>query len=822
MYNDLKDRQVSLEEQMFQESKRRLAEDNRKTSSRQAWSESKLGISFTKSAASVYSLAVKDQLAKVGSGAGRGFRSFEMLRQTGIDGDTLAFLFTKAVYNALPLAHRKRIKRVSLCIRAADLIHDEWRMRFFAESKNRKALLRTLFKTFDKRTYPREWRKRTIMNYFHAEQLDWQGWTSREKLAVGYALLVLFRDTTGLVVAPKDSKYVDPAPALLAEYEKAVMTRPLDFMIYKPMVVPPLPWTEAHLFRGGYLSTLLTRRYPIIKGARKRDVLRMRAMDWSKILPAVNALQETPWRVSTKVQDVIEWIVFERGGGMAGLPLSDPKPLPPSPEGYGVDEQVTKEHNRICFLIHSENREVISKRLAVLSTIAICRQFKNFKAIYFPHNLDTRGRAYPLPAFLNPQGPDYVKALLEFSRGKPIENEEQAAWLAIAGANAYGKDKIGLQERVNWVQDNDELIFSIARNPYTDLRWTEASEPFQFLRFCFEWSAFWNTGFGYVSHMVCPVDATCSGLQHYSAMLRDEVGGRSVNLLPHLPRQDIYQDVADVVIEELMDAAQKFDHPNNQMAIGWIKFGIDRKITKRQVMVVPYAGTFSSCLEYTRDSVNEKLKDGQLCPWDTTDETDHQQRIVYLSRLIWDAIDRVVVKGKEAMRWLTDVARVYTKDANKQQGNAHSKRMTWVTPDGFEAVHFRAEDKKKQLETYLDGRVQLTYYEETNRLDPKDMALAIAPNFVHSLDACLLRMAVIKGLDLGIGDFGMVHDSFGVHASEMPVFLSQCVKPAFVEMYTGNVLQNFADRYKDLDLPELPQFGTLDLSGVLESDFFFS
>lgn len=816
MDTDLKEKQIIIEQEMFTDAKRRLADDNRKSASRQAWSESKLGRQFTRSASMSFQESVKAQLAKVGSGAGRGTRSFELLRKTGIEPEVIAHLFTKAVYNALPLAHRKRIKRVSLCIRAADLIHDEWRIRVFSQVDARRALLRKLFKTFDKRTYPREWRRKTILNYFHAEQLEWSGWSTREKLTIGYALLVLFRDTTGLVIAPKDSVFVDPAPALIEEYEKAVVNRPLDFMIYKPMVVPPRPWTTDHLYRGGYMSSSLVRRYPIVKGARRRDVLRFMEMDWSQILPAINALQETPWHVNSRVLDILEWAMFERGGNVAGLPPSDPKPLPPEPEGYRTDEQVTKDHNRVCFLIHSENRENISKRLAVLSTIAIARQFRNFKAIYFCHNLDTRGRAYPLPAFLNPQGPDYVKSLLEFSRGKPIDNDEQAAWLAIAGANAYGKDKIGLQERVNWVQDNDEMIFSIARDPKTDLRWMEASEPFQFLRFCFEWSGFWQQGFGYISHMVVPVDATCSGLQHYSAMLRDEVGGRSVNLVPHLPRQDIYQDVADKVIEALFA-------DGSDMAKDWVKFGIDRKITKRQVMVVPYAGTFSSCMEYTREAVREKLKEGHLCPWNTSDEADHQQRIIYLSKLIWEAIDQVVVKGKEAMRWLSEVARVFTKHVNSTELDGYAKRMTWITPDGFEAVHYRVDAKKKQTKTFLDGRVDLAYYEETNALSSKDMALAVAPNFVHSYDACLLRMAVMKGLGAGLTDYGMVHDSFGVHASDMAMFLSDCVKPAFIEMYQVNALKAFADRLPEgLDLPPIPSQGTLDLLGVQDSEFFFS
>jgi DNA-directed RNA polymerase len=824
MVTDLRVRQIELEQSMADDAKLRVDNDNRKSAKRNAWSESKLGVRFTRSATSAFVEAVREFI-NLPSGQGRSHnRAAIALKKTGMEPEVIAYLFTKSLFNALPLAHRRRIKRVSLSIKAADLIHDEYRLRFFAQEDSRKALLRKLFKTFDARTYPRDWRKRTIMTYFQAEQLDWQAWTLREKLVIGYSLLVLFRNATGLIAfTGNDGKFIEAQPALLEEFEKTVKERTLEFMLYKPMVVKPLPWTESHLYRGGYLSTKLTRRYPIIKGAKKRDVLRMLAMDWSKILPPLNAIQETGWRVNKTMLSTLSWVLFEKGGDIAGLPPSNPRPLPPAPFGYGVDEEITKAHDKVCFLVHSFNREIISKRMAAFSTLTIANQFKDFEAIYFPHNLDSRGRAYPLPAFLNPQGPDYVKALLEFSEGKSIDTDEQAAWLAVAGANAYGKDKISLQERVDWVQDNDELIFSIATDPCNDLRWTEASEPFQFLRFCLEWNEFWHTGFGFVSHMVVPVDATCSGLQHYSAMLRDEVGGRSVNLVPHLPRQDIYQDVADVVIEELMDAAQKFDHPNNGMAIDWIRFGIDRKTTKRQVMVVPYAGTFSSCMEYTRDAVNEKLKDGHQLPW-SSDDPSHNDRVVYLAKLIWNAIDKVVIKGKEAMRWLSEVARAYTRVTNKLEGTAHSKRMSWVTPDGFEAIHYRPDDKKKRADTYLDGRVNLTYYEETDKLNASNMALAVAPNFVHSLDAALLRMSVMKALDLNLTtSFGMVHDSFGVHAADMSVFLSRCVKPAFIEMYQRDVLADFRDRLPEgIEIPDQPKMGKLDLNGVTESEFFFS
>jgi DNA-directed RNA polymerase len=317
--------------------------------------------------------------------------------------------------------------------------------------------------------------------------------------------------------------------------------------------------------------------------------------------------------------------------------------------------------------------------------------------------------------------------------------------------------------------------------------------------------------------MIVPVDATCSGLQHYSAMLRDEVGGQSVNLVPGLSRQDIYQDVADRVNETLIGVA-------TTEAQNLVRFGINRKLTKRQVMVVPYAGTFASCLEYTRDGVKEKLKDGHMPLWDTDDQAVHNAHVTLLAQHIWSAIDDVVIKGKQAMRWLSDTARGYSKWANKQGlGDAYSKRMSWVTPDGFEVIHVRPDQKQHRLDTYLDGRVVLTYYSDLDRLSSPDMALAIAPNFVHSLDANLLRASILKGLEAGITDFAMVHDSFGVHANKMSQFLAECVKPAFVEMYQRDPLKELADRLPvDLQVELLPEKGSLDLNGVMESEFFFS
>ncbi|MCW2286865.1 DNA-directed RNA polymerase [Rhodoblastus acidophilus] len=816
---------------MAEEAQSRQNKDNQNSTARGEWADSKAGKRYVSAIvngqgeASMLEMVTDFVDLSNKKGAGRNRLASVLLNKTGLEPRVITILATKAAINCISIFSKhygQGIKRSSMCRFVADAVHDQWRVEMFQNTESRKKLVKKLLRDFDKRSYPKLWRKRTIQNYFDAEQVDWQGWSPAEKLSIGYALVCMFRNATGFIEFSDCGTWVRPTDAYVEHVRQLTGKQVLQYMLYRPMVIPPKRWdANTNLLKGGYYSDKV-RRYAIIKGAGKRDIKRMMEMDWSKVLPAINALQETPWVVNKRMLDAVRWSFFElnqRLGhhrGIGKLPHCDEEPLPPLPWDYETNEEVKKTHNREVFLVRDRRREAKGRRISAHMVLAIADEMKQYERIYFPHNLDSRGRAYPVPAFLNPQGPDYVKALLEFAEGQPLDTPEAVEWIAIAGANAYGKDKISLAERVQWVRDNEEMILSIAKDYKHDLRWLDAGEPFQFLRFCIEWSDYRALGDQHLSHMVVPVDATCSGLQHYAAMLRDEVGGRSVNLVPGLSRQDIYGDVA-------AETCRLLAEDGSPIALDWLAFGIDRKITKRQVMVVPYAGKFSSCMGYTREAVDEKLALGVKPNWDIHNQEDHQARLVLLAKYIWASIDKIVVKGKEAMNWLSKVASEYSKSLNLTDLPVYDRRMTWTTPDGFEVVHFREDEKMHRVETVFEGRVRLSYYGGTGQLSPKDMALAVAPNFVHALDANHLRSTIIKALDQGISNFGMVHDSFGVHARLMPKFLRECVKPAFVEMYQNDVLAKFADRFRPFcAIPDLPEPGKLDLQGVLRSEFFFS
>jgi DNA-directed RNA polymerase len=86
--------------------------------------------------------------------------------------------------------------------------------------------------------------------------------------------------------------------------------------------------------------------------------------------------------------------------------------------------------------------------------------------------------------------------------------------------------------------------------------------------------------------------------------------------------------------------------------------------------------------------------------------------------------------------------------------------------------------------------------------------------------------------DAGINDFSMIHDSYGVHCCDTEL-LGNTLRQAFVAQYSVDVLGNFRDEIVEQlvnsgagdlvkKIPELPEYGTLDLSVVLDSEYFFA
>lgn len=835
---DLRAVQIDLENQARLNSRRRMLESIMSSGDNGTPGSNIVTRSFLKVQHEKMKTKIEEALKGVmtGNGTTKFPNSIKAIRDTGLDDDTLSYLVIQAIIGSLVAAVAGKldkdqsskpdhvgIQRAKLCRVIGEAIHDEWRVNEFKTLDNNSALIKRLELDFEKRGYPKSWRKRTIKLYTDAAFYEWEKWSLKGKHEVGLGMVHLFNlACPGLLIEQKDSRNVKshvmvaPSPAFLEAIEQAIEAGWRTQFTFSPMVVQPKRWTRFNLFRGGYLTDAV-KRYPLVKGTTRRDVDRFLQSDLAGVVSAVNAVQETPWRINRDMLQAVQWAYNEYGKGVGKLPPCDEEPMPPEPSNL-EDPEVLKAYSLARREVHDRRRRQKGRRIQTAMMIDEANKFSEFERIYFPHNMDFRGRLYPLSASLSPQGVDYMKSILDFADGQPIENDDAASWLAVAIANAYGYDKVSLQERVDWVCDNEEMILSVASDYRTDHRWMHAGEPFMFLRGCLEWLGLKEQGFGFVSHMPVHLDATASGLQHFSAMLRSEQG-LAVNLVPNLPRQDVYGDVAKKVIESLMAEG-------TTEAAQLLSLEINRKATKRQVMTVPYNAKFSSCLTYTRAWIDEVAAEKPL-PWD---KEQHNERVTLLAKHIWQAIGSTVTDAQGAMTWISQLCSEYLKGTRDDKDlTGRDQELTWVTPDGLPIGHWVPSIEKKRIDTVLNGRLRLSTFEKTPETDLRASALAVAPNFVHSLDATHCRMAVNALRDMYPSDcaVAVIHDSFGTHAARTRDFVEKCIRPTFVQMYTEHdVLQELADSAKSHVKDPLalipPEKGLLDLNGVLDSEFFFS
>ena len=634
-----------------------------------------------------------------------------------------------------------------------------------------------------------------------------------ERLILGAFLIDHFIDTTGVVqystYKSSDNKtrsniIFDPK---IEDWYKNFNEMSLHSSPYfMPMTRPPKPWEGV---RGGGFWSKHIEPLEIVTKPKAARMKMLEEANLDLIYKGLNTMQETPWTINTKVLDVQKQL-WEVGADLPCMPLRHDKPLPEKPEGFEEAEhgsQIRRSWRNEARKVYDSNVRMRSNRFRFAKCIALADAYRCHKEFYYPYRLDFRGRAYAVSTDLQPQGADHSKGLLMFAEGKPLDARGRW-WLGIHGANLFGEDKISLEARAQWAEEYHSRACEIAEDPYHNLDWTEADDPWQFLGWCFEWAEVHKEGF--VSHLPVGLDGSCNGLQHFSALLRDEVGGAATNLVPAPVPADIYKEVAKRA-EEILSEVEG-DDPNFWMAQSWLVFGIDRKITKRSVMTLPYGVTYRSHMWYVEAACSEKIGNSKN-PFG-----DHYMKAVgYLSTAIWQAISDVVIKGREVMAWLQEVARTVSK---------HNLPIHWTTPSGFVV---RQEYKKATHRTiktrFQGGLVYLPLYKETDKIDGKKQASAIAPNFVHSLDASALMYTLQAAKLQDVNSFSMVHDSFATHAADTEI-LANTIRASFVTMYECfDVLNNFREEVQAQcpeELPPMPECGNLDIRQVLQSDYFFA
>jgi DNA-directed RNA polymerase len=654
------------------------------------------------------------------------------------------------------------------------------------------------------------------------------GWTEQEKLKLGVKLIEAYVETTGFaeLVLQQMSERRGPNTQKIMHMTDEAVERlnqnhgriEFDDPENRPMLHPPKPWTTP--LSGGYLTERMKR--PILRGATFRKVTEglldeLFSTDLTEIYDAVNAVQATPWRINKSVLDVLTE-AWKADLDMGVLPEAEDIDLPPLPAIVPADtkrDNMTDEEKQAldgwkkeARQVHEYNAMNRSKRFALLTKLTQAAEVADEEAIYFPHSLDFRGRIYPMSSELSPQSDDLSKSLLQFAEAKPL-GTNGGYWLAVHIANLFGHDKIPFDERVQWTLDHTEALLDSASSPLDGEKfWTTADEPWCALAACFEWYGFQLTGPEYESSLPIAMDGSCSGIQHFSAMLRDQRGAEAVNLVCNERPADIYIEV----LEEVRRVLKAHDEP---LAKVWLD-KVDRKIVKRPCMTFAYSVTSAGIKQQILDEIR-KRQEGDYLPG-----TPDWQAAVFLAPIVEESIRTVVDRAAEAMDWLKGMSKVVS---------ANEVPTGWTTPLGFKVLQPYLKSKGKRIKVLFQGQpLFLTLTFEGDKIDRAKQSSAVAPNFVHSLDATHLMMTVSRLKSSGITrSFAVIHDSFGVHACDVDE-LHYALRDEFVrlykehevlvEFYRESLLRLPGEDWPKADSP--PEAGDYDIEEVRDADFFFA
>ncbi|XP_023748334.1 DNA-directed RNA polymerase 1, mitochondrial [Lactuca sativa] len=613
-----------------------------------------------------------------------------------------------------------------------------------------------------------------------------------------------FVHTLKTVETPRGSRrygVIECDPLVRKGLEKSAMHMVIPYM---PMLLPPVNWTGYN--RGAYLflPSYIMRTH----GAKQqRDVVKKTPKkQLEPVFGALNTLGATKWRVNRKVLGVIDRI-WASGGRLADLVDRDDVPLPEEPDTD--DEIEIKKWKWKVKTTKKENRERHSQRCDIELKLAVARKMKDEEAFYYPHNLDFRGRAYPMHPYLNHLGSDLCRGVLEFADGRPL-GESGLRWLKIHLANVYGGgvDKLSHEGRMMFAEKHLDEIFDSSDRPLEGKRWwLGAEDPFQCLATCMNLSEALRSSSPEtaISHIPIHQDGSCNGLQHYAALGRDRLGAAAVNLVEGEKPADVYSGIASRVIEIMKRDAEgdPTTDPNAKHARILVD-QVDRKLVKQTVMTSVYGVTYIGA----RDQIKRRLK--ERCSIE--DDAELFAAACYAAKTTLTALGEMFESARSIMSWLGDCAKVIAVKNNPVQ---------WTTPLGLPVVQPYRKLGRHLIKTSLQV---LTLQRETDKVMVKRQRTAFPPNFVHSLDGSHMMMTAIACKEAGLS-FAGVHDSFWTHACDVDQ-MNKILREKFVELYEApileNLLESFQKSFPNMEFPPLPERGDFDLKEVLKSPYFFN
>nr|QWO71391.1 RNA polymerase [Arthromyces claviformis] len=573
-------------------------------------------------------------------------------------------------------------------------------------------------------------------------------------------------------------------PEYLEDIKNNILINPSTL----PMICKPIEWTQENF--GGYLSNE-TRNVDIITSRELSHNVENKEL----IYKTVNYFNSIKFAINKNLLDYI---------------LSN--------EGAYILDSIKAE-------------DELQREL----TLHVAKLYKN---IYFYLNTHTdwRGRVYTQSFFLSYQAGDLSSALLNFWEGEPI-SEKGKFYLYIYGANSHnenGISKASYADRIKWVKNNYKKIINLDKELILS-----ADLPFIFTAFCLNMKEIHINPKAIIKTPIF-LDATCSGIQHLAALMKDLELGANTNLLPS-NKEDKPEDIYSVLLDHINKKINEYG--NKYPEYGILKLiKLTRKEIKTSVMTKVYNVTIYGMAQQLKtilakvEGVMEKDKNKEGSKLALTkikepykinelfEEEFHKKPIKKIKDKLSESIKGnksktkfickshdgkpVELEGKDIYKIATiindeifvrfpalnNIYNYFTKitDITSKLGVP----LTWITPTGLKITQEYLKKKQTVITVSIFGRSKrLVLRENEDKLNKLKQKQAIIPNMVHSLDASHLMNLIKSAAEINFYPIITIHDCFGTLPNKMSE-LDFIVRKEFIIIYSnGEFIKNFHNRF---------------------------
>lgn len=481
--------------------------------------------------------------------------------------------------------------------------------------------------------------------------------------------------------------------------------------------------------------------------------------------------------------------------------------IPRAPIRGGVSDDINKEVTAVSADMATEEFEINEFILGVVKefppefdktsssymykrAMQAAEKFRG-KKFRFPYFFDSRGRAYTdTTCGFTPQGADHEKAILMPTYKEVLTDDGYDALLeAAAGYSEMDWSPREMADHARWPKLHRET-------------WAKADKPYSYLA-CARLIGQYLLDASQALPSFVPLDGRCSGLQHWSAVIRSNAITRHLGMHVDEAELDIYEKVAADWRATLPEHLLKY---------------ATRKAAKIPVMTWGYNATMMTSIQHIGKLFGAPTKwNDELECFVTTGAGLERTVTGRMGADIYNQLGQTLGPLQCAVEWVSACAVTLSSYGNTE--------IRWPTPDGFTCLQRKVKGERVQLTVVLSDKEELLLEildftkEVPNTGKHKS---AIAPNIIHSLDATHLRMVARRLKELGLPMI-FIHDSFATHCNHRKI-LYKIIIDTFIELYSMEYLETLKDyweSYYGVSLESPPKLGDWEPESIRNLDKFF-